>query len=94
MTLKELIEKYKGPVRFDVNNIVDDSPTDVVAFMAEEADAIKDSILSAEVSKFRVIGIFDGIPTLSVLVKETATSPEPTQPDTGGSETGEPDSGT
>lgn len=77
MTLKELIEKCKGPARFDVNNIVDDSPADVVVFMAEEAGAIKDSILDAEVSKFRVSGIYDGIPTISVLVRETAASPEP-----------------
>lgn len=71
MTLIELVKKYKGNARFDVNGLVDDNSEDVVVFLNTEAEAIKESILNAEVVRFRVSGIYDGIPTINVLVRET-----------------------
>lgn len=76
MTLIELVKKYKGDARFDVNSFVDDNSEDVVVFMNNEADAIKENILNAEVVKFRVSGIHDGVPTINVLVREETESAE------------------
>lgn len=39
--------------------------------MNNEADAIKESILNSEVVRYRVSGIYDGLPTINVLVRET-----------------------
>lgn len=71
MTLIELVKKYKGDARFDVNGLVDDNSEDVVVFLNTEAEAIKDTILNADVVRFRVSGIHDGLPTINVLVRET-----------------------
>lgn len=83
MTLIDLVKKYKGDARFDVNGLVDDNSEDVVVFLNTEADAIKETILNAEVVRFRVSGIHDGLPTINVLVRE-ATDPE--NKEDGGSE--------
>lgn len=76
MTLIELVKKYKGNARFDVNGLVDDNSEDVVVFMTSEAEAIKDTILNAEVVRFCVSGIHDGLPTISVLVREASEETE------------------
>lgn len=75
MTLIDLVKKYKGDARFDVNGLVDDNSEDVVVFLNNEAEAIKDTILNADVVRFRVSGIHDGLPTINVLVRET-TEPD------------------
>lgn len=83
MTLVELVKKYKGDARFDVNNFVDDNSEDVVVFMDTEVEAIKENILNAEVVRFRVSGIHDGVPTINVLVREAT---EPDEPETDNNE--------
>lgn len=72
MTLSELVKKYKGEVRFDVNRIVDYDDEDVIVFKGSEVEAIKDSILNAEVTQFTVTGVSGGIPTINVRVLEAA----------------------
>lgn len=84
MKLIELVQKYKGAVTFDVNNIVDDNSEDVVVFMADEVDAIKDEIVNAEVSKFSVIAFSGGVPTIKVLLKSADAA---AADDTGGETT-------
>lgn len=84
MTLIELVKKYKGDARFDVNSVVDDNSEDVVVFLNTEAEAIKESILNAEIVRFRVSGIYDGLPTINVLVRENKESEDPDTPDTDG----------
>lgn len=79
MTLIELVKKYKGNARFDVNSVVDDNSEDVVVFMTAEAEAIKDAILNAEIIRFCVSGVHDGLPTISVLVREAADQEEETE---------------
>ena len=73
MTLKELVKKYKGTARFDVNAIVNDNVEDVIAFQNTEVDAIKDSILNADVVRFMVYDIISGIPTIKADVRENTT---------------------
>lgn len=82
MTLKDLVTKYKSDAeaRFDVNILRDDNIEDVVVFMNSEVEAIKDSIVEAEVSRFRVTSFNNGIPTLTVLVREAA-EPDPPAPE-------------
>lgn len=77
MTLIELVKKYKGDARFDVNGLVDDNSEDVVVFLNTEAEAIKENILNAEIVRFRVSGIHDGLPTINVLVREGKEPDEP-----------------
>lgn len=84
MTLIELVKKYKGDARFDVNSVVDDNSEDVVVFLNTEAEAIKESILNAEIVRFRVSGIYDGLPTINVFVRENKESDDPATPDTDG----------
>lgn len=91
MKLSELVSKYKGEVRFDVNRIVDYDDEDVIVFKGDEAGAIKDTILNAEVTQFTVTGVSAGIPTINVRVLEATTeggSETPDQSDTGGQTTG------
>lgn len=90
MTLIELVKKYKGDARFDVNSVIDDNSEDVVVFLNTEAEAIKEGILNADVVRFRVSGIHDGLPTINVLVRDTK-EPEPDEPETTDSEMGEAD---
>ena len=54
MKLSELVNAYKGEVRFDVNRIVDYNDEDVIVFKGDEAGAIKDTILNVEVNQFTV----------------------------------------
>lgn len=84
MKLIELVKKYKGEARFDVNRIVEYDDEDVIVFKADEAEAIKDDILNAEVTQFTVTGVSNGVPTISVRVKEA----EPTE-DTPAADDGE-----
>ncbi len=87
MKLSELVKKYKGEVRFDVNRIVDYDDEDVIVFKGSEVEAIKDSILNAEVTQFTVTGVSGGVPTINVRVLETADDDEgnnaPAAPDEG-----------
>lgn len=41
MKLSELVNAYKGEVRFDVNRIVDYNDEDVIVFKGDEAGAIR-----------------------------------------------------
>jgi len=75
MTLKEFVKKYRGTARFDVNAIVDDNVEDVIVFQNTEVDAIKDSILNADVVRFMVFEIASGIPTIKADVRETSADP-------------------
>lgn len=81
MKLSELVKKYKGEVRFDVNRIVDYDDEDVIVFKGSEVEAIKDSILNAEVTQFTVTGVSGGVPTINVRVLE-ATDEGNNAPDT------------
>lgn len=72
MKLVELVKKYKGDVRFDVNRIVDYDDEDVIVFKGEEVEAIKESILNADVTQFTVTGVSGGVPTINVRVLETS----------------------
>lgn len=84
MTLSELVKKYKGEVRFDVNRIVDYDDEDVVVFKGTEVEAIKDSILNAEVNQFTVTGVSGGVPTINVRVLEAASEGGTNVPDNSG----------
>lgn len=74
MKLQELVKKYKGNARFDVNAIVDDNIEDVIVFQNTEVDALKDSVLNADVVRFTVSEIVSSIPTIKADVRETAPS--------------------
>ena len=74
MKLSELVNAYKGEVRFDVNRIVDYNDEDVIVFKGDEAGAIKDTILNAEVNQFTVTGVSAGVPTINVRVLEAAAA--------------------
>lgn len=76
MKLQELVKKYKGNARFDVNAIVDDSIEDVIVFQNTEVDALKDSVLTADVVRFTVSEIVSGVPTIKADVRETAPENE------------------
>ena len=74
MKLSELVNAYKGEVRFDVNRIIDYNDEDVIVFKGDEAGAIKDTILNAEVNRFTVTGVSAGVPTINVRVLEAAAA--------------------
>lgn len=76
MKLQELVKKYKGNARFDVNAIVDDNIEDVIVFQKTEVDALKDSVLTADVVRFTVSEIVSGVPTIKADVRETAPENE------------------
>lgn len=76
MKLQELVKKYKGNARFDVNAIVDDNIEDVIVFQNTEVDALKDSVLTADVVRFTVSEIVSGVPTIKADVRETAPENE------------------
>lgn len=76
MKLQELVKKYKGTARFDVNAIVDDNIEDVIVFQNTEVDALKDGILNADIVRFTVAEIISGIPTIKADVRETAQAEE------------------
>lgn len=76
MKLQELVKKYKGTARFDVNAIVDDNIEDVIVFQNTEVDALKDGILNADIVRFTVAEIVSGIPTIKADVRETAQTEE------------------
>lgn len=74
MKLQELVKKYKGTARFDVNAIVNDNVEDVIVFHNTEVDALKESILNADVVRFMVSEIVSGVPTIKADVRETTPS--------------------
>lgn len=76
MKLQELVKKYKGNARFDVNAIVDDNIEDVIVFQNTEVDALKESVLNADVVRFTVSEIVSGVPTIKADVRETAPENE------------------
>lgn len=85
MTLLELVKKYKGTAKFNVDGIIDDSREDLVVFMNDEYGAIKDEIINGEVTRYRVAAIVGSVPTIDVVVKlkvESEPEPEPVIPDT------------
>lgn len=86
MKLSELVSAYKGEVRFDVNRIVDYNDEDVIVFKGDEAGAIKDTILNAEVTQFTVTGVSAGVPTINVRVLEAAAEEGNSPPAVDGSE--------
>lgn len=88
MKLQELVKKYKGNARFDVNAIVDDNIEDVIVFQNTEVDALKDSVLNADVVRFTVSEIVSSIPTIKADVREAATSNDG-EPGSGGTTGGE-----
>lgn len=85
MKLTDLVSAYKGVARFDVNSVAEDGNEDVVVFLSGEENAIKDSVINAELVRFHVSGVDGGIPTLNILVRKTAdtdqgnTLTEPTE---------------
>lgn len=89
MILLELVKKYKGTAKFNVDGIIDDAREDLVVFMNNEYSAIKDEIINGEVTRYCVAAIVGNIPTIDVVVKpkvesepEPEPEPEPTVPDT------------
>lgn len=86
MKLQEMVKKYKGTCRFDVNAIVNDNVEDVVGFLNSEIDAIKENIVNADVVRFRVSDICEGIPTIKIDVKETADAGETGSPSESGTD--------
>lgn len=80
MTLLELVKKYKGTAKFNVDGIIDDAREDLVVFMNNEYSAIKDEIINGEVTRYCVAAIVGNIPTIDVVVKpKIASEPEPEQ---------------
>lgn len=75
MKLQELVKKYKGTARFDVNEIVDDNIQDVIVFQNTEVDALKDRVLTADVVRFMVYEIVSGVPVIKVDVRESVSVP-------------------
>lgn len=75
MKLLDLVKKYKGTTRFDVNAVVDDNVEDVVVFLNSEIDAIKENIVNSDVVRFRVTEIVEGIPVIKVDVREAENEP-------------------
>lgn len=67
MTVKELIENYKGDIEIIVKQLSEDEATEVVSFNMVEKDAIKDTILDAEVSKWYV-EVFNKVPAYAKLI--------------------------
>lgn len=87
MKLIDLVSVYKGEVHFDVNRIVDYNDEDVIVFKGDEAGAIKDTIMNAEVTQFTVTGVSAGVPTINVRVLEAASEGGNEAPDSAGGET-------
>lgn len=74
MTLLELVKKYKGTARFNVDGIIDDAREDLVVFMNDEYSAIKDEIINGEVTRYSVSSFVGNAPTIDVVVKPKVTS--------------------
>lgn len=54
MTIKDLLENYKGDIEVVVKQIEEDEAVEVVSFNVAEKDAIKDEIMNSEISKWNV----------------------------------------
>ena len=84
MTIKDLVSDYKGSIEVSVKKMEEDEAIEVVSFDATEKDAIKDEIMSAEVSKWNVVvgGRVTPTVSISVLIKATTTTDttEPSDP--------------
>lgn len=81
MTIKDLMENYKGDLEVVVKQLSEDEAVEVVSFNASEVDAIKDEILNAEISKWFVSAV-NKIPTyavMTVLLKAVVTA-DPVEP--------------
>lgn len=78
MIIKELIEKYKGEVLFDIKESnTDGELTDLVSFDTKELNAIKEDITSKEVYKWSV-GFANNKATITIFVKEAIVTNPPT----------------
>ena len=81
MIIKELIEKYKGEVLFNIKESnTDGELTDLVSFDTKELAAIKEDITSKEVYRWSV-GFANNKATVTIIVKEAViTNPPTTDP--------------
>ena len=80
MTIKDLVSDYKGSIEVSVKKMEEDEAIEVVSFDATEKDAIKDEIMSAEVSKWNVVVGGRVTPTVSISVLIKATTTDTTEP--------------
>lgn len=100
MTLLELVKKYRGTAKFNVDGIIDDAREDLVVFMNSEYDAIKDEIINGEVTRYNISAFASNVPTIDVVVKlktedeQPDTPATPSTPDTpaSGEDTGDTES--
>ena len=81
MIIKELIEKYKGEVLFNIKESnTDGELTDLVSFDTKELTAIKEDITSKEVYRW-FVGFANNKATVTITVKEAViTNPPTTDP--------------
>ena len=87
MQIKELIERYKGDIEFDVKSINKDGDViDVVSFNTTEAEAIKESIMGAEVHKFQIVMPTYNTCKLAITIKTPAAETTETPKEDAGSE--------
>lgn len=94
MTIKELMENYKGDLEVVVKQLSEDEAVEVVSFSASEVDAIKDEILDAEISTWK-IDVENRVPAVAkivVLLKAVITA-DPSDPSAGGGTTTPPSGG-
>lgn len=71
-TVLELVKKYKGEAKFDVKLLEDGDKKNLVSFVSEEYEAIKDEILNTEVMHFTSINKNSLVPTIEILVEKLA----------------------
>ncbi|MCM1090033.1 MAG: hypothetical protein NC413_04265 [Muribaculum sp.] len=69
MKLFELVEKYKGTAKFDVNAVADGENKDMIVFANDERNAVKDEIMNGEVLRYTVTKLVNTTPTISVVIK-------------------------
>jgi len=67
MTLKQMVEAYKGDIEIVANELVDGEAVEIVSFNASEFEAIKDEITGRNVSKFEVV-VTNKIPAIAKIV--------------------------
>ena len=76
MKLIELIEKYKGTAKFDVDTISDGESKDAIVFTNAEHEAVKDEIVNGEIVRYYVSAFVNNAPTINVVVKPEEKQPE------------------
>ena len=76
MTLKELLDIYKGEISVDVKKITDSGFEDAITFKNTEAASIKNALLESTVSSYEV-AVSSTVPAkacICVVVKEVTKS--------------------